>query len=297
MKKTLLATTAVIFLSGAAITNAWAQSYDPATASAIEGRFQDMESEIRRLTSQVEEQAYEIRKLRDELERTTGDMQVRITDVEQGRSPTGGMADGAMPAPSPSQTEPVPAHMDGAPPTYTPPNAAASDAGQDTSSDFAYSSKKGQLNGGTGQLGTLNVSGTASAAGGKSTDADVSSYDYAYSYIKARNFERAEQEFDKFMKTFPNSPLMTNARYWYAETFYVRGKFADSARLFAEGYKQDPKGDKASGNLLKLGMSLVGLKRNDDACVAFKQLQKDYAGTAAPILNRGKVEMEKISCQ
>lgn len=299
MKKTLLAVSAVIFLSGTALTSVSAQSYDAGTASAVEGRFQDMESEIRRLTAQVEEQSYEIRKLREELERVTGDMQVRISDVEQGRSATGTSGD----APVSSDDAPPSVSNDGGQePNFgyndTPQEQAA--PSEDPSQAFSYSSQSGQTGGNSGQLGTLNVSGTVddpSKVTGGSANPDVSAYDYAYSYIKARNFDRAEQEFDKFMKTFPDSSLMGNAKYWYAETFYVRGNFTESARLFAEGYQKDPKGSKAAGNLLKLGMSLVGLKRDKDACVAFKQLQKDYAGTAAPVLNRGKAEMDKINCQ
>lgn len=298
MKKTLLAASAVIFLSGTALTSVLAQSYDAGTASAVEGRFQDMESEIRRLTAQVEEQSYEIRKLKEELERVTGDMQVRISDVEQGRSATGASGD----APVSSDTQPLPPSDDVSAPNfgYNDTPAQEQPAAEDPSESFSYSSHEGQTGGAPGQLGTLNVSGTVDDPGkvvGGSANPDVSAYDYAYSYIKSRNFDRAEQEFDKFMKTFPDSSLMSNAKYWYAETFYVRGNFSESARLFAEGYQKDPKGSKAAGNLLKLGMSLVGLKREKDACVAFKQLQKDYAGTAAPVLNRGKAEMDKISCQ
>lgn len=281
MKKTLRATTAVMFLIGVAPACVLAQSFDPSSLSAMEGRFQDLESEIRRLSGQVEEQSYEIRKLRDELARVTGDMQVRINDIEQGRGTGGASSDTFAPS-EPMNNDVAVSAQPTTQPTGANVNTAPSDA------EFSYSSQE-KFTKQPGQLGTLG--------GNASADPAVSAYDYAYSYIKARNFDRAEQEFSKFIKTFPKSELMGNARYWYAETFYVRGNFGEAARLFAEAYKAEPKGSKAASNLLKLGMSLVGLKRNSDACVAFKQLQKDYAGTEAPILNRGKTEMAKISCQ
>ncbi len=122
-------------------------------------------------------------------------------------------------------------------------------------------------------------------------------YDRAYSYIKARDFDSAEQAFSAFIKTYPNNKLVSNAQYWYGETFYVRGDYEKAARVFAEGYQKYPKGQKAASNLLKLGMSLVGMGKPDDACIAFKQLKKDYSKSDIPVLKRADIEMAKIGCK
>lgn len=296
MKKTsLLVTTAVFLIGGAGVTAAWAQPYDPQSVSAIEQRFQDIEAEVRRLTAQVEEQSHEIHVLKDELARVSGDLQVQINDMGQGKQGAAGNvgSEGTGSVSYPNQADDM---AGGAGTDSSTVQQATPVAKQDHSQNFSYSSQNGQVSGGDGSLGTLNVSGTTHAPTPGNGDPAVSAYDYAYSYVKARNFDRAEQEFSKFIENFPESDLVPNARYWYAETFYVRGNYAQAAKLFAEGYQKDPKGGKAAGNLLKLGMSLAGLGRNDDACVAFKQLQKEYAGTSAPTLNRGKTEMQKINC-
>lgn len=61
----------------------YAQS-DRGAIAGMEVRLQELELEIRRLTGTIEEQNYEIRRLKEELETVTGDMQVRIQALEGG---------------------------------------------------------------------------------------------------------------------------------------------------------------------------------------------------------------------
>lgn len=257
-----------------------AQSYDSSAAAAAEVRFQQLEKEIRRLTGQVEEQNYEIRRLRQELAKSVGDFEVRLNDIEQGR---GGRVSIASSTSSYVKK-----------PLSNPPVVSSENTKNKPSSPFQY--KPPAPAGAPQALGTINKSqntGTVS----KSSDSAPRAYDYAYSFIKARDFDRAEVEFAKFMSNYPNHPLVSNAKYWYGETFYVRGGYEKSARIFAEGYQQFPKGPKAASNLLKLGMALTGMGKTDDACIAYKQLRKDYAHSSVPVLKRASTEMKRINCR
>jgi tol-pal system protein YbgF len=286
----------VLMMAGSASVQA--QSSDSSAAAAAEVRFQALEKEIRRLTGQVEEQNYKIKQLEEEVARQTGDLQVRIGDIE---NKTGGGAPmatgGGEPAPQPQQD---------AAPAYTantdagaaeiqnieePIDAPSESASTHNSSSFYTPPPSRQ----DGQLGTLNQSTeTGEVTGGSSEAAE---YEQAYAYIKSRDFEAAEGAFEAFIAKYPSSSYMTNAKYWYGETFFVRGNYEKAARVFAESYQANPKGNKAAGNLLKLGMSLAGMGKKDDACVAFKQLQKDYASSAVPILKRADTEMRRIGCK
>src|SRR6056297_167317 len=83
----ILAASAVIG-AGCVMAIPAAQAQAPSTAAAQEIRFQELEKEIRRLTNQVEEQGYEIRRLKDELEKKIGDLDVRVNDMKPaGRVP------------------------------------------------------------------------------------------------------------------------------------------------------------------------------------------------------------------
>lgn len=257
-----------------------AQSSNSSMAAAMEIRFQQMEKEIRRLTGQIEEQNFEIRRLKEELAKVTGDLDVRVRDLEGGKNVSS--------APFNNQTQPSPntsASNIGQPPKYVPPKKEDEKAGS-----FQYTPPKE-----TQVLGTLNKSPDTGEV--RSADGAPQAYEYAYSFIKARNFPRAEDEFAKFMTNYPQDPLVSNAKYWYGETFYVRGNFEKAARIFAEGYQQYPKGPKAASNLLKLGMALSGMGKGDDACIAYKQLKKEYAGSAVSLLKRADTEMKKINCR
>ena len=292
-KKTLTAAVALGVLAVSGVigepATVQAQSFDRSAAAAAEVRFQQLEKEIRRLTGQIEEQNYEIRRLREELAKVTGDLDVRVKDLEGGGVTTSpsvvndNMAYTAQPSASHS-TQVMP------PTDIEPASAEASQSEQPSS--FQYNPPGG---GGSQTLGTLNRSPNSGAV--SSTDMAPRAYDYAYSFVKAREFGRAETEFAKFIQNYPGHPLVANAKYWYGETFYVRGDYEKSARIFAEGYQQFPEGPKAASNLLKLGMALTGMGKTEDACIAFKQLKKDYAKSAVPVLKRAETEMKRINCR
>ena len=81
-------------------------------------------------------------------------------------------------------------------------------------------------------------------------------YDRAFGLLRQANYDAAEKAFKGFIDKNPNDKLLDNAKYWYAETLYVRGAFYDAAVAFADAYQQNPKGTKAPDSLLKLAMSL-----------------------------------------
>ncbi|PCI99994.1 MAG: tol-pal system protein YbgF [Alphaproteobacteria bacterium] len=258
-----------------------AQPYDSSAAAAAEVRFQQMEKEIRRLTGQVEEQNYEIRRLRDDLAKRVDDLEMRLRDAGQsGGGNISVSSSSGMPYIAPSSNSAKPSAPTPSQETKKP------------NSSFQYQPPSGAPQ----ALGTINKSQSTGAVS-KSSDSAPRAYDYAYSFIKARDFNRAEREFAKFMTEYPNHPLVSNAKYWYGETFYVRGEYEKSARIFAEGYQQFPKGPKAASNLLKLGMALTGMGKTADACIAYKQLKKDYAQSSVSVLKRASTEMKRINCR
>ncbi len=252
------------------------------SAAAMEIRFQQMEKEIRRLTGQLEEQQYEIRRLREDL----GNVQTELDNV---RASGGVMAGQNMPEiKQPSET------LNAVDREVAP---IVQQQQPKRNGSFQYNPPAGSVSNNNAQtLGTLHKSQNGSKSNAASGGA-ARAYDNAYSYIKSRDFARAEAAFAKFMKDYPNHDLVSNAKYWYGETFYVRKDYERAARVFAEGYQQYPKGAKAASNLLKLGMSLVGMGKKEDACIAFKQLKKDYSKSSIPVLKRADSEMAKINCR
>ena len=99
-----------------------------------------------------------------------------------------------------------------------------------------------------------------------------------------------------FVAQHPKDPLAGSAQYWLGETYYTRGRYAEAASAFAEGYKNYPKGTKAADDLLKLGMSLARANQKQNACVAFAQLDHDFPLPGAAIRDRATVEKKRLGC-
>ena len=290
------------------------KAYAQNQAAQTEIRFQQLEKEIRRLTGQIEEQQYTIRQMRSHI----SDLQGNVTaeNVNSLAPANGNMAPTVTNnynnnnAPGMAQSQGYSQGIYAKPLNETGGvNVSAHSSSNAAMQPPAFKNETVQ------SLGTYSQPANSAAAKpvydqGRvvenannanlvlaSTGNAAQDYDRAYSYIKARNFDNAEQAFDAFIKAYPDNKLISNAKYWYGETFYVRGDYEKSARVFAEGYQKYPQGQKAASNLLKLGMSLVGMGKPDDACIAFKQLKKDYSKSAVPVLKRADMEMNKISCQ
>lgn len=121
-------------------------------------------------------------------------------------------------------------------------------------------------------------------------------YERAFADIKAKNFGVAQTGFENFLKNHKDHVLAANAKYWLAETFYVRGAFKEAAKNFAEGFQTYPESAKAPDILLKLGLSLVGMDKTSDACVALGQVPVKFPTAETSILERAAAEMERLNC-
>lgn len=236
-----------------------------ADAAAIELRLQQMESEIRALTGRLEEQSHQIRQTQEETARAISDMEIRMQDLERG----GGAASAGSGA------------------RYTAGSATGSRSGGMGYTAPQETGTERQLGSYTQSPETENVTGVGDGA--------AAMYENAFAKLKAANYDAAEAEFKQFMDAYPTHVLVPNAKYWYGETFYVRGQYERAARVFAEAYQQDPKGSKSADNLLKLGLSLAGMGNKSDACVALGQLNKE--GTqGSPVMRRAEQEMNRLGC-
>jgi tol-pal system protein YbgF len=238
--------------------------------AGTEIRLQQMEREMRELRGTFEEQAHNIRMLRKELERVTSDLELRVNDLE-GNGPVSAENN----AGASYVAKPV-----------TPP--AANDGYQWNSGAAKPATPSPK------PLGSYVKKPNGNQAAG--TDSAAAMYENAFALIKASQYDAAEREFSKFLEGYPNHVLAGNAKYWLGETYYVRGNFETAARIFAEGYQKYPEGAKAADNLLKLGMSLAGLGKTEDACIALGQLDKTSLAGAGPVMRRAEQEKSRLGC-
>jgi tol-pal system protein YbgF len=121
-------------------------------------------------------------------------------------------------------------------------------------------------------------------------------YERAMGMLRQADYDGAEKSFQSFIDKFPKDKMVDNAKYWHAETLYVRGKFLDAASGFADAYQQNPQGSKAPDSLLKLSMSLEGLNKTSEACASLKQLKLQFPNASSSIRSRAAEERSKLKC-
>lgn len=260
---------------------AFSSGNDAAATASFEIRIQQMETELRTMRGLVEQQGFEVDQLKKELARVTGDLELRLGDLEKG---------GAAPASRSGLDITTKSSSSDEPPQ---PEARSSEGG----GGYKWNSGAG-ANGAASQKGQLG-SYTESPESGEikgGNDLAAATYENAFSLVKNNQYDAAEKEFLVFLDQYPNHVLAGNAKYWLGETYYVRGKFEQAARLFAEGYQQFPQGSKAADNLLKLGMSLAAMDKKDDACIALSQIGKEGFPNAGPAVRRADQEKTRLGC-
>ena len=121
-------------------------------------------------------------------------------------------------------------------------------------------------------------------------------YTFAFNLLRQTNYDLAEVALKEFLSDHSDDPLASNARYWLGETYYVRKSFRSAAQVFFEAFSKDPKGHKAADSLLKLGMSLAGFDKKEDACSTFAKVLVDFPRSSASVKNEVVRQRKRNSC-
>jgi tol-pal system protein YbgF len=254
-------------------------------AAQNEVRFQQYDQQMSQLTGQIEQLELKINDLADKFERMQKDTEFRLGELERGGA--GGMAAGAPVADAGAAPAGATATQadPGAPPQPAQPGVLGT-----LSNDQMQSLP--QAPAGAADQAAASAAGSVVLPG----DTPQEQYDYATGLVQRGAYAEAEIALKAFVAEHPKDPLAGNAQYWLGETYYVRSDFKNASVAFAEGYQKYPKSAKSSDNLLKLGMSLGQIGRNNDACTAFRQLDKQFPDASQAIKDRAARAKQRYKC-
>jgi len=101
-------------------------------------------------------------------------------------------------------------------------------------------------------------------------------YQKAISLFKAGKYEKAQKQFENFIKLFPKSKLLSNAYYWLGETYFKRKMYEKAIINYDEVIVKFPKSSKVPAALLKEGISFMKIGEKDGAKIIFKKILSDY---------------------
>jgi tol-pal system protein YbgF len=259
------------------VPTVYAQEAAPGTGMNYETRLSALEDAIRALNGQVEQLTYAIRRLDQSTQRLQSDYDGRILRLEA-------VAQQAS-APAPAPAAPLQPSVSVNPAAIAPEAPVNGTLG-------ALKMQDGHVTGGVISPQSPPLPETPADYGLTPQE----QYDRAFGLLRQANYEEAETAFKNFIDKNPKDKLTDNAKYWYAETLYVRGRFPDSALAFADAYQQNPQGQKAPDSLLKLAMSLANTSKTQDACTALTQLRNNYPNASANVRSRASEERAKLKC-
>ncbi len=120
-------------------------------------------------------------------------------------------------------------------------------------------------------------------------------YENAIKLLWASKFEEAEVELVD-LKKFNPEDLMPNIQYWLGEVHYAQKKFEKAILEFGEGLQKYPDSIKGPDNMLKLGLSFANLKKKNEACNVFYELEVKYKSAPKNVLERANSEKKKLDC-
>jgi tol-pal system protein YbgF len=115
-------------------------------------------------------------------------------------------------------------------------------------------------------------------------------YTQAYADYARGNFDLAIQEYQEYLRNYPDTDLSDNAQYWIGECLYSKGKFVEAVDAWNELLGKYTSSDKLPDARFKKGMALERLGRRSQALVEYRYVADRYPNSEA-----GKKARERLS--
>lgn len=115
-------------------------------------------------------------------------------------------------------------------------------------------------------------------------------YRSALDSFTQENFRRAILEFEEFVVNHPDHDLADNAQYWIGECYYAQKKFEQAVIEFGRVEKYYSTGNKAAAALLKKGLALRELGRDQEAREVLEDVISKY-----PVSDEAGVSEKRLS--
>ena len=133
--------------------------------------------------------------------------------------------------------------------------------------------------------GAIDASAAPAAPAQAAGEADPAKeklyYEAAFDLIKARDFDKANQAFNAFLRRYPDSQYAGNAQYWLGEVALVQGNLQEAGKAFATVSQRYSTHNKVPDSLYKLADVERKLGNADKARGILQQLVAQYPGTSA----------------
>src|SRR5688500_11929193 len=117
-------------------------------------------------------------------------------------------------------------------------------------------------------------------------------YSQAYADYARGNFDLAIQEYEEYLRAYPDTDLADNAQYWIGECLYSKQKYEEALAAWDELFRRYPGSDKLPDARYKKGAALERLGRRSQALIEYRAVANRYPNSEA-----GRKAREKITPQ
>jgi tol-pal system protein YbgF len=118
-------------------------------------------------------------------------------------------------------------------------------------------------------------------------------YKDAYETFHKGDLEGARRKFEAFLKQYPNTELSDNAQYWIGETYYLKKDFERSILEYEKAIVKYPEGDKIPAALFKQALAFLELGDKANARNLLKRVIEKYPRSEQAEMAKKKLETIK----
>ena len=118
-------------------------------------------------------------------------------------------------------------------------------------------------------------------------------YKDAYETFHKGDLEGARRKFEAFLKQYPNTELSDNAQFWIGETYYLKKDFERAILEYEKAMVKYPEGDKIPAALFKQALAFFELGDKTNARNLLKRVIEKYPNSDQAEMAKKKLETIK----
>jgi len=118
-------------------------------------------------------------------------------------------------------------------------------------------------------------------------------YKDAYETYQKGDLEGARRKFEAFLKQYPNTELSDNAQFWIGETYYLKKDFEKAILEYEKAIAKYPEGDKIPAALFKQALAFQELGDKTNARNLLKRVIERYPQSDQAEMAKKKLETIK----
>ena len=208
----------------------------------LTARVSAIETQLARMTGQVEENAYKLKQLEEKVAAMSAPPVLPSVQAPA----VGGPASSLPVASAPAATRPQPRAPRPQPAVSTVSAAARNE-----------------------QVAAIERPSTGNAA--------LDNYTYGLRLWTAKFYPEAQTQLQSTLDLYPNDPVASRTQNLLGRAYIDDAKPSMAAKVLYENYRARPKGDRAPESLAWVGEALIQLNRMKDACLAYDELADVFA--------------------